>query len=124
MGLDRKIRFPGGQLPSWEAIRTQLARIGESAPLRMIDGMPAFPDETPDPAWRELRVGTAAGMVTIRRGPDFLTCVIWGNPDDALTVAWNKVIWACTEAGQGLIDSPAGPVSAAEFAPSAGISPT
>jgi hypothetical protein len=124
MGLDRTIRFPGGQPPSWEAIRAQLARVGESAPLRMIDGMPAFPDETPDPAWRELRIGTAAGMVTIRRGTDFLTCVIWGNADAALAAAWNKVIWACAAASQGTIDSPAGPVSPAEFAQSAGLAPT
>ena len=28
--------------------------------------MPAFPDELPDPGWKELRVGTPGGMVTMR----------------------------------------------------------
>jgi len=123
MGLDRTVRFASGETPSWEAIRTQLARIGEVAALRMIDGMPAFPDETPEPAWKELRIGTAAGMVTIRRGSDALTCVVWGNADAALHAAWAKVIWACAAAGTGMIDTPAGPVSADEFAQSAGLSP-
>jgi hypothetical protein len=123
MGLDRTIRFPGGEAPSWEAIRAELARVGEPAPLRMIDGMPAFPDEAPEPSWRELRVGTAAGMVTVRRSGGALACVIWGSADAALTAAWNRVVWACAAAGGGVIDTPSGPVTAAAFAQYAGIRP-
>jgi hypothetical protein len=124
MGMDRTIRFPSGGIPSWDAIRDQLLRVGVAAPLRMIDGMPAFPDETPEPTWRELRVGTPAGMVTLRRGADSLSCVVWGNADAALTAAWDGVCWACAEAGHGTIDTPAGPVSAAEFAAATGLSPS
>ena len=124
MGLDRTIRFPSAETPSWEAIRTHLARVGESAPLRMIDGLPAFPDETPEPTWKELRVGTAGGMVTVRRGPGVLTCVVWGNADAALDSAWAKVVWACAAAGGGRIETPAGPAGPDEFARSAGITPT
>ena len=76
MGLDRTIRFPNVQAPAWAAIREQLARVGESGVLRMIDGLPAFPDEEPPPEWRELRVGTEAGMVTIRRATGVITCVV------------------------------------------------
>jgi hypothetical protein len=123
MGLDRAIRFPTCETPSWDAIRAQLARVGEAAALRMIDGMPAFPDETPDPNWKELRIGTASGMVTVRRAPGVLTCVVWGNADAALNAAWSKVVWACAAAGGGTIDAPTGPASAAEFAHSAGLSP-
>jgi hypothetical protein len=123
MGLDRAIRFPTSDTPSWDAIRAQLGRVGDAATVRMIDGMPAFPDETPDPNWKELRVGTGAGMVTIRRGPGLLTCVVWGNADAALHAAWSKVIWACAAAGNGTIDTPTGPVSPDEFAHFAGISP-
>lgn len=122
MGQDRTIRFPTSP-PTWEAIQGQLARIGEPAPLRMIDGLPAFPDETPEPGWRELRVGTTAGMVTIRRGTDSLTCVIWGTADPALTAAWHAVIWACAAAGGGLVDSPDGPLPSDEYARSVGLAP-
>jgi hypothetical protein len=123
VGLDRAIRFPSGETPTWEAVRAQLLRVGEAAQLRMIDGMPAFPDEEPPPDWKELRVGTAAGMVTIRRGVGALTCVIWGNADPTLSAAWAKVVWACAVAGGGVVEMPSGPVSAGEFASSTGISP-
>jgi len=123
MGLDRTIRFSTVETPSWEAIQTELARVGETPLLRMIDGLPAFPDEIPESGWKELRLGMTAGMVTIRRGLGLLTCMIWGNGDDALRVAWSKVIWACATAGSALIDTPSGPVSPAEFASSSGFSP-
>src|SRR5262245_23108650 len=123
MGMDRTIRFSDCEPPSWDAIRAQLLRTGEDAALRMIDGMPAFPDETPDPGWRELRVGTTAGMVTVRRRPDSLSCVVWGNADSALTASWHKVIWACAAAGAGTVETPSGPLPAAEFAASVGLSP-
>jgi hypothetical protein len=123
MGLDRTIRFPAAETPTWAAVKAQLARVGESAPLRMIDGMPAFPDEDPPADWKELRVGTAAGMVSIRRTPGTLTCVVWGNADPALSAAWAKVIWACAEAGGGAVETPEGPLPADEFAATAGVSP-
>ncbi|MCE9562196.1 MAG: hypothetical protein K8U57_09095 [Planctomycetes bacterium] len=124
MGLDRTIRFPTAETPAWEAIRAQLVRVGETGQLRMIDGLPAFPDEDPAENWKELRVGTAAGMVTIRRGAGVLMCVVWGNADPAMNAAWAKVIWACATAGTGVIDTPAGPTAAEQFAQSEGISPT
>ena len=123
MGLDRTVRFPTSGTPSWAAIRAQLARVGESGQLRMIDDLPAFPDEEPAPDWREIRVGTVAGMVTVRRAAGVLACVIWGNADPALNAAWSKVTWACAAAGGGMIDAPAGPASAEEFARDSGVLP-
>jgi hypothetical protein len=124
MGLDCTVRFPGAALPAWEAIRARLAEVGESGLLRMIDGMPAFPEETPDEGWRELRVGTGAGMVTIRRTGDSLNCVVWGNADPALLAARDRVAWACAAAGAGSVATPSGELSAPEFAARAGISPS
>jgi hypothetical protein len=123
MGLDRTIRFPTADTPEWEAIRANLLRVGESGQLRMIDGMPAFPDETPADEWKELRVGMAAGMVTIRRGSGFFSCVVWGNADPALNAAWARVIWACAAAGGGAIETSTGSLSAEEFARGAGLAP-
>jgi hypothetical protein len=123
MGLDCTIRFPAGALPAWDAIKNQLARVGEPAPLRMIDTQPAFPDESPEDNWRELRVGVAAGMVTLRREPNSLTCVIWGNADPALLASRDRIAWACAAAGQGSVVTPSGEVSADEFARQNGISP-
>ena len=116
MGLDTTIRFASSEIPSWDAIRTLLAQLGEVVQLRMIDGLPAFPDEVPEPSWKELRLGLSAGMVTIRRGVNVLTCVIWGTNDPALQVSWNKVILACAIAGLGLVETPEGPLSPQQFA--------
>lgn len=123
MGLDRTIRFTSAEAPSWEAIRTQLARVGEAAPLRMIDGLPAFPDEVPEPGWKEVRVGTTAGMISIRRGPAALSCVVWGNADSALKAAWDRVCWACAAATDGTVETTDGSVSADEFARLTALSP-
>lgn len=123
MGLDRTIRFPFDETPSWDAIRRQLSRVGESPGLRLIDGLPAFPDESPAADWKELRIAMAAGMVTIRRSADSLSCIVWGNADRALEAVWNRVTWACAAAGDGLIDSPQGPVTAGDFARTSELSP-
>ncbi|HUR54785.1 MAG TPA: hypothetical protein VMZ71_11685 [Gemmataceae bacterium] len=122
MGLDRTIGFPPGSVPTWDIIRARLAQLGESPALRMIDGLPAFPDETPEPAWNELRVGLAAGMVTIRRAADSLQCVVWGNADDALRTAWDKLTWAC--AAGGVVETTSGSLSPDEFAAATGLQPT
>jgi hypothetical protein len=121
MGLDRTIRFPSTETPNWEAIQEQIVRAGITAVLRMIDGLPAFPDEVPEAGWKELRLGFSSGMVTIRRGEGVFTCAIWGNADEQLQFAWSQVIWACANAGSGTIDLPNGRLSPDEFAQACGF---
>lgn len=97
MGRERIIRFES-EPPSWNAIRDELSRAGHTTTLRMIDGLPAFPDESPEAGWKELRIGFPAGMVTLRRGADHLACVVWGNADAALLDSWNALVDACAVA--------------------------
>ncbi len=123
MGLDVTVQFPAGGVPAWDAIKSHLARVGEAAPLRMIDGMPAFPDETPEPGWRELRVGAGGGMVTIRHTADSLACIVWGNADAVLLAARDRVVWACAAAGAGTVSTDTGAVSPTEFAQLSNIRP-
>jgi hypothetical protein len=52
--------------------------------IKMIDNLPAFPDEIPEPGWTDLRFGTPAGMVTLRRTTTGYQLVIWGNADTPL----------------------------------------
>ncbi len=66
--------------------------------IRMIDGQLAFPDEEPPGDWKELRVASTLGMVTIRRHAGGVELVIWGNADagtqqtaNALAVAFAKL---------------------------------
>ncbi len=120
MGLDRTIRFDT-EPPAWTVISQQLARIGEVPPLRMIDNLPAFPDETPEAGWKELRVGFAAGMVTLRRGTATLSCVVWGNADAALRASWDQLCWACAIADNGQIATSSGLLTAEQFASEIGL---
>lgn len=92
MGVERVVNLPAGSPAPWPAARARLVSAGESPVLHMIDGLPAFPDEVPDDAWRELRIGLAAGMVTVRRdGPSALRVVTWGTDDPALAAAADAV---------------------------------
>jgi hypothetical protein len=123
MGLDRTIRFHA-ETPSWEAIQSELRRVGFDPSIRMIDGLPAFPDEKPEPTWKELRVGFPDGMVTLRRVEKLISCVVWGNAEGPLKQAWDALSWACASSGNGLIDSAEGPLNAESFARSSGLCPS
>src|SRR5262249_42889755 len=114
MGMDRTVRFDGAP-PKWEAVRDLLAARGFPARTQMIDGQLAFPDEAPPADWRELRLGTPQGMVTVRREGNRVVCVTWGNADAALRQAWNALAWAFAEAGRGAVEGETGAVGADAF---------
>ena len=108
MGMDQTVMFPAGRSPSWPAARDLLASHGMPVQVRMIDGELAFPDEEPPENWRELRLRTPQGMVTIRREEDRIAFVTWGNADAAMLQAWNALVWAFAEVGGGQIETPEG----------------
>lgn len=105
MGIERVVRFRPGTSPGWPEIAAKLAESGEVPVLRMIDGLPAFPDEVPDLAWRELRVGLTGAMVTLRRDVDSVRCVVWGGDDPATQAALETCSRAVSSAGGGTVDS-------------------
>ncbi len=106
MGVERLIRFRPGTAPGWPEIAAKLVAAGEQPVLRMIDGLPAFPDEVPDPGWREVRVGLSGGMVTIRRAGDEVRCVTWGTADTTLQDALDRCSRAVAAAGDGTVVAP------------------
>jgi hypothetical protein len=107
MGQERVVTFAGGAVPPWPPVGELLTSSGFAVQMRMIDGELAFPDEQPPEAWSELRVGTAQGMVTVRRETDRVRLVTWGNADAAMLQAWNALAWAFAEAGGGRVDGQA-----------------
>ena len=116
MGMEQTVTFPAGSLPSWSAARDLLSSRGVQMPVRMIDGELAFPDEEPPENWRELRLGTHDGMiVTVRREPDRVVLMVWGNADARLVQVWNWLTWAFADAGNGTIHTADGPKLAAEY---------
>jgi hypothetical protein len=116
MGMDQRVVFAADRLPAWSSLAEFLAARGYPVQLRMIDGALAFPDEQPPENWRELRVGTAQGMVTLRREPDGVTLVTWGNADANLRQAWHALTWAVAQVSGGSVRSAGTDQSAEEFA--------
>lgn len=123
MGMTHEVRFTLGQLPVWDTICERLISIGEQPILRMIDGLPAFPDEVPEPTWCELRINLSGGMITLRRSAEGFACIGWGKSDASLQKSWNALAWACAAAGQGSVLSATGTLSPEEFAQSADLHP-
>jgi hypothetical protein len=115
MGIDQRVKFPGDAIPPWAAVRDLLAGRGFPVEMRMIDGELSFPDEAPPEAWRELRVGTPQGMVTVRREANGLAFVTWGNADPAMIQAWNAITWAFAAAGKGRVLTDQGEQSSDDY---------
>ena len=105
MGLDQRIIFPPGLAPPWPAFVDRLKAHGVGCQLRMIDGELSFPDETPPEDWRELRLSTPHGMITLRRELDGLSLVIWGNADAELLAVRDKLGGVLLELTQGKLQS-------------------
>src|SRR6476659_1245761 len=102
MGMEHRVTFPGG-VPRWQKIVDFLGQRGFPLQVRMIDNELAMPEEQPADAWRELRVGTPAGMITLRRAGAAIDVVTWGNADDNMRKAWNGLAWALAEVGKGKV---------------------
>jgi hypothetical protein len=113
--MEQTVCWGKGRELRWKAVRELLSQRGFPIQVRMIDGQLAFPDEEPTEEWRELRLGTPHGMVTVRREPDRVVLVTWGNAEPPLIQAWNALTWAFAEAGGGRILAAGGPVSAEDF---------
>jgi hypothetical protein len=115
MGLSYEIHFPGGHAPAWDTIFNALTHHGVTTQLRMIDGVPALPDETPPNDCHELRITCGVGMLTLRRKNANYTCTVWGNADTELLKMLRRVVWVCAEVGDGVISDSVQTVTPTEF---------
>ncbi|MFO0863347.1 MAG: hypothetical protein U0744_01575, partial [Gemmataceae bacterium] len=86
------------------AIAAKFKSQGLAVTMRMIDNELAFPDEEPGPDWHEVRVAAAGNMITLRRDPDGITLVIWGNADEALKHAWDQMAHALADLTHGAVE--------------------
>jgi hypothetical protein len=114
MGMTLTVRFPTA-LPTWAEMARLLSERGYPVQMRMIDGELAFPDEEPSEPWKELRIGTPGGMVTLRREANRLACVVWGNSDASLRQGWHALAWVAAHLGGGQVETETGLISAEEF---------
>ena len=123
MGMEQTVSFASGTVPAYTSVRDFLDARGFPLQMGMIDGQLAFPDELPEDNWRELRLRTPQGMVTVRRAAEKLVFVTWGNADATLSQAWNALVWAFAEVGGGRVDTPQGPLDAVTYRASVDLPP-
>lgn len=71
--------------------------------LRMVDNLPAFPDEAVPEEFQEVRLAGPAGMISVRSGPPGLTLVVWGNAEDALRQDLSKLAARLAELSSGTV---------------------
>lgn len=115
MGMEQTVSFAGTTIPAYSAVRDFLGHHDFPLQMGMIDGQLAFPDEMPEASWRELRLRTPHGMVTLRRDGERLVFVIWGNADAAMRQAWNALVWAFAEVGGGRVETSEGLLDARAY---------
>ncbi|MGF1583159.1 MAG: hypothetical protein ACFCD0_27880 [Gemmataceae bacterium] len=124
MGIEREIEVPPDTIISWEAIDRCLKENNFIVEMRMIDNELAFPDEIPPADWKEIRVGTPPGMITLRKtqvtksqdvSNQRLQVIVWGNANEDMVQAWNAIAWACAQSLEGSIIGQDGNLSATEF---------
>lgn len=115
MGLEQRVAFSEGILPRWTDVADVLERREFPVRVRMIDGELALPDDAVPESWRELRVSTPPGMVTLKRQNDGVVLATWGNADSNLKQAWNALAWALAKVGNGRIEAADGKHDSAGF---------
>jgi len=90
MGLEVLVRSPSESI-SLRAALKRLAEGGFPTTILMVDGALVMPSAPPPEAWREVRVKTTAGTVTLSRRPGGVAVLVFGNADVALREAQERV---------------------------------
>lgn len=82
MGLEVVVpRVASVEIP---ALLGRLADAGLPTAVVMVDNVLQGPGSTPPTSWRDVRLRTPAGMVTLRRVPNGIAVVVFGNADTPL----------------------------------------
>jgi hypothetical protein len=69
----------------------RLSAAGLPSAVAMVDNVLQGPGASPPEVWRDARLRTPAGVVTLRRVPSGVAVVVFGNADDALRAAQRTI---------------------------------
>ena len=73
------------------ALLDQLSAAGLPSALAMVDNVLQGPGAIPPAVWRDARIRTPAGVVTLRRVPSGVAVVVFGNADEPLRAAQRTI---------------------------------
>jgi hypothetical protein len=68
-----------------------MADLGPSAAIVMVDGNLVMPSAPAPAVWNEVRLKTAAGMITLRRRGDDVALVVFGNATAELLMMRERI---------------------------------
>jgi hypothetical protein len=89
MGLE--VVVPRASSVGLTALLERLATAGLPSTVAMVDNVLQGPGASPPATWRDARLRTPAGIVTLRRVPSGVAVVIFGNADGALRSAQQTI---------------------------------
>ncbi len=89
MGLESVV--PRAAPPALRPLLDVLAAAGLPSTVAMADNVLQPPQAPPPEVWDDVRLRTPAGMVTLRRRPDGIAVLVFGNADAALQAAQRTV---------------------------------
>jgi hypothetical protein len=89
MGLE--VVVPRGDAVPLQPLLDALATAGLPATIAMVDDALRAPTAPPPEAWRDVRLRTPAGMVTLARRAGGVAVIVFGNADAALQDAQRRV---------------------------------
>ncbi|MSP60413.1 MAG: hypothetical protein EXR72_08735 [Myxococcales bacterium] len=74
-----------------ELLLAALATAGMACAVMMVDGGLRAPGAAPPEEWRDVRLRTPAGTVTLTRDRGGVTVMVFGNADAALQAAQRRI---------------------------------
>jgi hypothetical protein len=89
--MGHELVVPRGDAVALAPLLDALASAGLPATIAVVDGALRAPTAPPPAAWRDVRLRTAAGMVTLARRAGGVAVVVFGNADAALQDAQRRV---------------------------------
>ena len=84
MGLEIAVPEKPGQEVVLDDVVGRLANAGVTAMVVMVDGQLVAPGKPLAPKWKDARIRTPAGTVTLSRRAGEVAVVVFGNADEAL----------------------------------------
>src|SRR5688572_28136284 len=91
MGQEIHVDWPSASPCPLGPVLEKLAEGGLTCFIVMVEGNLQAPQTPPPSEWREVRLKCQAGTIALRRGSDGIHVVIFGNADDALREAQQRV---------------------------------
>jgi hypothetical protein len=89
MGLEIVVTRP--EAPSIPAVLERLAAAGLPSMVVMVDGQLQDPSRPIPERWSDLRIRTPAGTVSLKRRPDGIAVVVFGNADAPMIKAQEAI---------------------------------